>query len=424
MIAVILYRLSLMTRSTVCSMDQTTAHYQIGSMDVLEKRIQTCRQMQFTGWLDLEIKDQPALQWSLFFRLGKLIGGASEIHPIRRWCRQLSRHCPQLATDSIRGGMQQPQYWNQSALVKMVRQGRISQEQLEAVVESHLVEVLFDLLQLSQQHFQQLATQLTYKRLPQNLLTSSSISISVDRVLQPAQQAWKLWQQAGLGEWSPNLAPVVWDAEELRRQTSLLAYHNLTKLADGDRTLRDIAITLKQPLIPLTRSIVPYLQKGIMGLVEVDDLRWEQTAATSATPEAGVDLTSTAPVRVRSSSPLVAYIEDSRLDSVVMSQILSQAGYRFINVRDPVQALPILLEHKPSLIFLDLLMPVTNGYEVCTQLRRVSAFKDTPVIIVTSSDGIVDRVRAKLAGSSGFIAKPIDPETVVSVLQSHLPRAR
>lgn len=403
-------------------MESATAHYHIGSTDVLEKRIQTCSQMQFTGWLDLEIKGQSTLQWSLFFRLGKLIGGASETHPIRRWCRQLTRHCPQLMTEPVQRGMQQPQYWNQSALVELVRQNRISREQLEAVVESHLIEVLFDLLQLGQQHAHQLGTQLTYKRLPQNLLTSDSVSLPIHQVLRPAQQAWQLWQQAELSQWSPNLAPVIWDAEELRRQTSLLAYHNLTTLADGDRTLRDIAIAMKQPLILLTRSIVPYVRKGIMGLVEVSDLSWEVSSETSTTPAVAVDLTSTAPVRVRSSSPLVAYIEDSRLDSVAMSQILSQAGYRFITIRDPVQALPILLEHKPSLIFLDLLMPVTNGYEICTQLRRVSAFKDTPIIIVTSNDGIVDRVRAKLAGSSGFIAKPIDSKTVLSALQSHLPR--
>jgi chemotaxis family two-component system response regulator PixG len=103
-----------------------------------------------------------------------------------------------------------------------------------------------------------------------------------------------------------------------------------------------------------------------------------------------------------------------------MSQILTEAGYRFINIQDPVKALPILLEHKPSLIFLDLIMPVANGYEICAQIRRISVFKDTPVIIVTSNDGIVDRVRAKMVGASGFLAKPIDSEKVLKVLHRHL----
>jgi chemotaxis family two-component system response regulator PixG len=104
-----------------------------------------------------------------------------------------------------------------------------------------------------------------------------------------------------------------------------------------------------------------------------------------------------------------------------MSQILTQAGYRCINVQDPVKALPILLEHKPGLIFLDLVMPVANGYEICGQIRRVSVFKDTPVIILTSNDGIVDRVRAKMVGSSGFLAKPIERSKVLAILQRYLP---
>jgi two-component system, chemotaxis family, response regulator PixG len=122
-------------------------------------------------------------------------------------------------------------------------------------------------------------------------------------------------------------------------------------------------------------------------------------------------------------SPLVACIDDSRIDSLAMHKILTEAGYRCLNIHDPVQALPMLLENKPDLIFLDLVMPIANGYEVCAQIRRVSTLKDTPVIILTSNDGIVDRVRAKMVGSSGFLAKPINSEKVLNMLRMHLPKA-
>jgi two-component system, chemotaxis family, response regulator PixG len=105
---------------------------------------------------------------------------------------------------------------------------------------------------------------------------------------------------------------------------------------------------------------------------------------------------------------------------MTMNHILSQANYRFINIQDPIQALPILLELKPSLVFLDLVMPNTNGYEVCTQIRRTSTFRNIPIVIVTSNNGIIDRVRAKLVGSSGFLAKPITSEKVLRVLQRYL----
>ncbi|MEO0406626.1 MAG: response regulator, partial [Cyanobacteria bacterium P01_A01_bin.135] len=118
--------------------------------------------------------------------------------------------------------------------------------------------------------------------------------------------------------------------------------------------------------------------------------------------------------------PLVAYIEDSRFDCLAMETILEKTEHRYISIHDPIQALPMLLEHKPDIIFLDVLMPMVNGYEVCAQIRQISAFKDTPIVIVTSSDGIVDRVRANLVGASGFLAKPITTEKVLVTLKTYL----
>jgi two-component system, chemotaxis family, response regulator PixG len=85
-----------------------------------------------------------------------------------------------------------------------------------------------------------------------------------------------------------------------------------------------------------------------------------------------------------------------------------------------VQALPILIEHKPDLIFLDLVMPVASGYEICAQLRRISVFANTPVIILTGSDGLFDRVRAKLVGSTDFITKPVTAEKVMGIVRKYV----
>jgi two-component system, chemotaxis family, response regulator PixG len=85
-----------------------------------------------------------------------------------------------------------------------------------------------------------------------------------------------------------------------------------------------------------------------------------------------------------------------------------------------MRAIAVLLARKPNLIFLDLVMPSTNGYEICSQLRKLSYFRDTPIVILTGHDGIVDRVRAKLVGASDFLSKPADAETVLSVIRKHL----
>ncbi|HEY9880045.1 MAG TPA: response regulator, partial [Leptolyngbyaceae cyanobacterium] len=68
----------------------------------------------------------------------------------------------------------------------------------------------------------------------------------------------------------------------------------------------------------------------------------------------------------------------------------------------------------------DLIMPGTNGYEICGQLRKVSLFKETPIIILSGNDGLVDQVRARLLGATDFLSKPIEPVVILSIIQKHL----
>ncbi|MBD3884485.1 response regulator [Phormidium tenue FACHB-886] len=414
----------MLTPSFICSTDPAIVVAQIETPDKLIDHIQTCSHEQFTGRLDIESLEPLGLRWSLFFRLGHFVWAADEVHPIRRWCRQLSQFCPQLVDTSkqLEERLNTLQHWNYAALAELVRQRKISHEQMAAVVKGNIIEVLFDIIHLWQQECQGQAAQrfqLSYRHIPSDIAASTSILIPVQQAWQKAFQAWNAWQQNGLINCSPNLAPVIWDAEALRQQTSLLAYHNLTTLVNGERTLRDLGAKLNQNPLPLTLSIMPYIRREAIGLVEVSDLN-PAALSSAESSQSMVGLPPT-PRPTPPTSPLVVYIDDSRFDNMAMNRIVGQVGCRVINIRDPVQALPILLEQKPDLIFLDLLMPVTNGYEVCSQIRRISVFKETPVIIVTASDGIVDRVRAKLVGSSGFISKPIEPEKVLTVLQQYLP---
>ncbi len=127
-----------------------------------------------------------------------------------------------------------------------------------------------------------------------------------------------------------------------------------------------------------------------------------------------------APPRIRIHQPLIVCIDDSFQVCQAVNQILAPAGYRFTSIQDSMQALPTLIELKPSLIFLDLMMPVANGYEICVQVRRVSVLKDIPIVILTGKDGIVDRVRAKMAGASDYLAKPVEADKLLAVVQKYL----
>lgn len=117
---------------------------------------------------------------------------------------------------------------------------------------------------------------------------------------------------------------------------------------------------------------------------------------------------------------MVVYVDDSPADSQAMATIVRGAGYGYDNISEPLNAITRLLELKPKLIFLDLVMPFTNGYELCGQIRRISAFRKTPIIIVTNNDGIIDRVRARFVGASSFFSKPVKEERVIKVLKKYL----
>ncbi len=118
--------------------------------------------------------------------------------------------------------------------------------------------------------------------------------------------------------------------------------------------------------------------------------------------------------------PLILCVDDSPQIGYILEHLLQSAGCRCIVIQDAVDAVGQILRRKPDLILLDLVMPVISGYEVCSQIRRVSAFKDTPIIILTGNDGMIDRVRAKMVGATDFMAKPIDSDKLLTTVQRYL----
>ena len=127
---------------------------------------------------------------------------------------------------------------------------------------------------------------------------------------------------------------------------------------------------------------------------------------------------------IKAHSPLsrtnVVYVSDDMADSYTMAAIVQGAGYSYANISDALQVLPKLIEHSPRLIFLELALPVANGYELCAQVRRISIFKNTPIIIVSNNERLADRVRGKMVGASGFVSKPIKAKQVLNFLIKYL----
>jgi chemotaxis family two-component system response regulator PixG len=376
----------------------------------LSDRLTVWSKDQLTGRLIVQGGD--SLQWSVYICLGRLVWASGGRHSLRRWRRLLNQHCAQLYA-SIRDGN-----YGESAvvdsqeyqlLIQWVKQQRLTGEQAAAIVRSVFAEVLFDALQQEHQKG------LTFTEDRMDELEASLTLLSADTTLTQAQQAWSQWNKSGLASISPDLAPIMRQPEQLQQSVSPQVYQTLVKVINGERTLRDVALLMKQEPLVLVRTLAPYVRQKLIELARIPDL--SPPASTDAAAKVGG---TAAAAKAAQAKPLVVSVDDSYLERQTMERILTQAGYRFIGIEDAVQALPILLEQRPDMIFLDLVMPIANGYELCAQIRKISQFKDTPIVILTGNDGIVDRVRAKLVGASDFMGKPIEAERVLGVLQRFL----
>ncbi len=116
----------------------------------------------------------------------------------------------------------------------------------------------------------------------------------------------------------------------------------------------------------------------------------------------------------------IACIDDSPTVLNSIKQFLDENTFLVVAINDPVKALMQILRSKPDIILLDIEMPNLDGYELCSLLRRHSAFKNTPIIMVTGRTGFLDRAKAKIVRSSGYLAKPFTQSDLLKILFKHL----
>jgi chemotaxis family two-component system response regulator PixG len=367
------------------------------------------KQPRFSGQLLLTGPRQN--QWLFYLYLGRLVYATGGNHSVRRWRRNLVACLPHIPShmSAIQAEVERLEphlirnCWEYELLCLWVEQQKISLEQAAKMIRQTIVEVLFDVTQ---------AMQVTCEIKTEKLLPFSSrlVLIDAEQVIAEARNGWQAWQAAKIADRSPDMAPVITQPEELQQQTSPQIYHTLSQLLDGQQTLRDLAVRMRKDVLTVTRSLLPYVQRGLVKLVEIPDL---PAPISPSDP----DLDST---KLNHHKLTIACVDDSPLICQTMEKIITGAGYSFVGINDALRAIAILLAKKPDLIFLDLIMPNANGYEICSQLRKLTFFKHTPIVILTGNDGLVDRVRAKMVGSSDFMSKPVDGELVLETIKKHL----
>lgn len=377
---------------------------------------QSLRQPKLTGQILYRCHENESKDWTFHFYMGQLIYVHGGPHTMRRWLRHVSACCPQLLNLNAEiavafQSLDLPTcaiHWQYQVFGHWISRGKVTREQVRQVIVGLVQEVLFDLLQADAEEVRFQAS----SSLPARL-----VSLNIENYATKADREWQTWQAAHLRQISPNLAPVIRQPEALQ-QAAGNVYRVLSKLLDGQRTLRDLSLGMKRDLLSVTRSLMPYVELQYLELQAVADIA-EPSQGRMRRPPGEANLTPN-PTQPSLQQPLIACIDDSPIICQGMERIVTRANYRFVGISDPLRAIAQLLAQKPDLVFLDLVMPNANGYEICGQLRKLTLFKDTPIVILTGQDGILDRVRAKFVGATDFITKPVTAITVLETITRHL----
>jgi twitching motility two-component system response regulator PilG len=121
--------------------------------------------------------------------------------------------------------------------------------------------------------------------------------------------------------------------------------------------------------------------------------------------------------RIRGTRVMV--IDDSNTIRRSAEIFLKQAGCEVILANDGFEALAKINDHEPALVFCDILMPRLDGYQTCALIKRSPRFSRTPVVMLSSKDGLFDRARGRMVGSSEYLTKPFTKDSLLTAVLQH-----
>jgi twitching motility two-component system response regulator PilG len=115
----------------------------------------------------------------------------------------------------------------------------------------------------------------------------------------------------------------------------------------------------------------------------------------------------------------IMVIDDSSTIRRSAEIFLGQAGYQVVLADDGFDALAKMNDHKPALIFCDILMPRLDGYQTCALIKKSAKFHGTPVIMLSSKDGLFDRARGAMVGSDAYLTKPFTKDSLLKTVREY-----
>ncbi len=118
--------------------------------------------------------------------------------------------------------------------------------------------------------------------------------------------------------------------------------------------------------------------------------------------------------------PTVLVVDDSPTVRKIVQMTLQREHIRVITAADGLSALSAVADEMPALILLDIQLPRMDGYSICQIIRKNLQFREIPIIMLSGKDGLFDKIRGRLAGSTEYLTKPFDSEELVQTVRKYL----
>ena len=116
----------------------------------------------------------------------------------------------------------------------------------------------------------------------------------------------------------------------------------------------------------------------------------------------------------------VMVIDDSKTIRRTAETLLRKEGCEVVTATDGFEALAKISDQQPDIIFVDIMMPRLDGYQTCALVKNNQVFKSTPVIMLSSKDGLFDKARGRIVGSEEYLTKPFTREELLGAIRRHV----
>ena len=346
-------------------------------------------QQELSGRLIIKDVDDNSIAWEAYFGNGKLHFATSTLGQKERLIYLTKQHHPDFKLGDITIGQSDYQF-----ICYQWQSGKLSLQQVRQLVFTCTQEAFIHIVAIGTAEME---FNLDVK------LDILLLSASVQQVISPVKKIIWQWQKIRSQIPSPLVRVYLSNVDSLyqilwQQLQSTKAIESYQAALTQSLCLYSIATQLNIDVQKLSHLLLPLVRNRSVQISGYGEKQEEER-------------------------PLIACIDDSQTVQNSVKITLEAQGYEVISLLKPAQAMTKLIRTHPMLILMDITMPDINGYELCQLLRKCPSLTHVPILMLSSRDGMFDRLKAKMVGATDYMTKPFTPTDLVNLVNKHVSQA-